>query len=318
MLPGRLALLLSRAAKHGALAFAGPLLAALRDLHALAPLEQHDLQLLLQPLAACLQRPELAAAAAQLLPALATCGAPHAEVVQAALAAQAPLLQHLGMEAFRLYARACPPENVGRAVPPGACNPGAPCGTWGACLPPSKEGKELGCLPAMQHFAQLVLFRACHACCMMPLHAETGLPGETFTALMQQYAVRSPGPLPAAGEAAAWAAALRQEALGAAAALRRTVEAHRAAAEAAAAGAAAEPPARSRSEPPSQEGGSAGSSEQRGAAPGALVAAAERLDRALAHLEAALGSAQLDPAAASTLQRCAARLAQLLAAPAEA
>lgn len=126
ILPGRLALLLSHAAKHGTLDFAGPLLAALRDLHVLAPLEQHDLQLLLPPLAACLQRPELAAAAAQLVPALAACSMAHAEVVQAALASPAPLLQHLGMEAFRQYARACPPENVGRAVPPSACNPGAP------------------------------------------------------------------------------------------------------------------------------------------------------------------------------------------------
>ncbi len=46
-----------------------------------------------------------------------------------------------------------------------------------------------------------------------------------------------------------------------------------------------------------------------------LAAAAERLDRALLHLEAALGGAPLDPAAASTLQRCTARLAQLLAVP---
>ncbi len=136
VLPGRLALLLSHAAKHGTLSFAGPLLAALRDLHTLAPLEQHDLQLLLQPLVACLQRPELAAAAAQLVPALATCSTPHAEVVQAALAAEPPLLQHLGMEAFRLYARACPPENVGRAVPPSACNPGVCRDPGGTCLLP--------------------------------------------------------------------------------------------------------------------------------------------------------------------------------------
>ncbi|KAL4457975.1 hypothetical protein ABPG75_012840 [Micractinium tetrahymenae] len=270
ILPGRLALLLSHAAKHGALSFAGPLLAALRDLQSLAPLEQHDLQLLLPALTACLQRPELAAAAAQLVPALATCSTPHAEVVQAALAAPTPLLQHLGMEAFRLYARACPPENVGRAVPPAACNP------------------------------------------------DTGLPGEAFTALMQQYAARTPGPPPAEEEMAAWAAALRQEALGAAAALRRAAEAHRAAAEAAGAGRAAEPASRSGSEPPSPGAGSAGSGEQGAVARDAVAAAAEQLDSALSQLEAALEGAPLDAAAAGTLQRCAARLAQLLAAPAQA
>lgn len=152
-----------------------------------------------------------------------------------------------------------------------------------------------------------------HAVPALHLHAETGLPGEAFTALMQQYAARSPVAPLADEEVAAWAAALRQEALGAAAALRRAVEARRAAAGAADNAAAAEPPSRLDSEPPSQEGGSPGRSKGGRAAPGAVATAANHLDGALAQLEAALAGGPLDAAVATTLQRCAARLDQLLA-----
>lgn len=116
--------LLCHAMNRNIFSFAAPALAGLRDLQSLGLLETHDLASLVPVLAACLGRPEAAAAAAELVPALAACAAPHMDVVHMALTAPPPLLQHLGLEAFRLYALACPKENVPKAVPPSARDPG--------------------------------------------------------------------------------------------------------------------------------------------------------------------------------------------------
>jgi hypothetical protein len=127
-LSSRLVTLLTRTVGRGVFACAAPALAALRDLRAYAPLAPQELEALVPVLAACLQRPELAAVAAELAPAFARCAAPHAELLHAALSAQPPLLRHLGLEGFRLYAKACPSANVAAALPPSLRNPGGPVG----------------------------------------------------------------------------------------------------------------------------------------------------------------------------------------------
>lgn len=108
----------------GLFAAAALALGALRDLDT-SLLRPDELASLAPALAACQQRPELAGGVAGVAPALARCPAPHAEVVQAALAAPGPLAQHLGVEAFRAYAQACPAAALMQALPPSMLNPGA-------------------------------------------------------------------------------------------------------------------------------------------------------------------------------------------------
>lgn len=114
----RLAVVLTRTVAHGVFAFAAPVLGALADLQGLSPLQPQELELLLPALAACQQRPELAAAVSALVPALAHCPTLHTHVLQSALSGQSPLQQHLGMEAYRRYAKTCPPDNIMAALPP--------------------------------------------------------------------------------------------------------------------------------------------------------------------------------------------------------
>lgn len=155
----------------------------------------------------------------------------------------------------------------------------------------------------------------------LPVVTKEVLPG--FAALLAQYTQRSPAGAPAQlqdEEAAAWAAALRQEALGAAAALRRAVEACRAAAAEAEAAGSGDDDGPSHGNAHSQGGAEqhgqrqqdVGSSEGEGA--GAVAAAAEQLARAVSQLGAALRHAPLDAATAHALQQCAAQLGQLLGA----
>lgn len=109
----------------GVLAFAAPSLALLRAAQALVPPSPAELEGLVPVLAACLQRPDLAALVAELAPALAHCPGPHAEVMHAVVGAAPPPLQHLGLEAFYRYAKACPPANIMAALPPAMRHPGA-------------------------------------------------------------------------------------------------------------------------------------------------------------------------------------------------
>lgn len=125
-LPSRLVTLLARAVSKGVFAFAAPALGALRNLDT-ASLRPEELAALVPALATCQQRPGLAAAVAEVAPALARCPSPHAEVLQVALSSHSPLLQHLGMEAFRQYAQACPAAALTKALPPSMLNPG---GWW--------------------------------------------------------------------------------------------------------------------------------------------------------------------------------------------
>ncbi len=131
----RIAFLLAHAVQRGMHSLASPCLAALA---ALPPLEAGELEQLVPTLVACQQQPELAAAVAGVAPVLASCPAPHAHVLQALLLQEGPLLQHLGMEAFRRYAQTCPPENVVLAVPPALKDPGG-------CSGPVAVGTSISC-----------------------------------------------------------------------------------------------------------------------------------------------------------------------------
>lgn len=128
----RLLYLLPKTVGGGTFDFAAPCLAALRHLLPTPPArEQGGLEpelgaRLVLVLAACQQRPKLAVAAAALSPALAKCGAPHAELLQAVLCEQGPLQQHVGLEAYVVYARASAshPDLVTAAIPASMRDPG--------------------------------------------------------------------------------------------------------------------------------------------------------------------------------------------------
>lgn len=119
-------------AAKGLFVAAAPALGALRNLDTCL-LRPEELASLAPALAACQQHPELAGAVAGVAPALARCPSPHAEVVQAALAAPGPLAQHLGVEAFRAYAQACPAAALMQALPPSMLNPGVGGVAAGRC-----------------------------------------------------------------------------------------------------------------------------------------------------------------------------------------
>lgn len=128
----RLLYLLPKTVASGTFDFAAPCLAALSHLLPTPPARQQgglDAELgarLVVVLAACQQRPELAVAAAALSPALAKCGAAHAELLQAVLCERGPLTQHAGLEAYVVYARASAshPDLVTAAIPPRMRDPG--------------------------------------------------------------------------------------------------------------------------------------------------------------------------------------------------
>lgn len=299
-LPARLVTLLARTARHGVFGCAAPALGALCDLQELwgrgqgagerEPVGPEQLEELVPALAAYQQRPELAPAVAALIPSLASCDVPHTHLVHAALAAAPPLLQHLGMEALRRYARLCPAASLLAALPPALKDPGGLllAGGRDAALPGGLLLQRLvGGLPPHSTIASHDLLPS-HP---LTLGAGTGqaLPG--VRDVIAQYVARTPNGAWQVDpeEAAAWAAALRQEALGAAPALRRAVEALRARAEAACNG-----------------------SPPEAASNGAALAAAQQVASSIQAAEAALAAAPLDPAAAQVLQQCSARLAQLL------
>jgi hypothetical protein len=292
--------LLARAAARGQFAFAAPLLAMLPLLLPTPPAPgQPELpdgkgEALTQALAACQRRPELAVAAAAAAPALARCAAPHAELLQAVLGERGALAGHAGLEAYRLYARASAPlpQLVAAAIPPAMRNPGAfgkggrGEGAAGRRCPSRIQPRPWEGAPA-----DVALPPA------RPPAAETGMASAELAALLHQYFQRCPdAQAPGGGGqglAAAWALALREEALAAAAALRRAVEACRACAK----------------EVQAQGGQAPG-----GATATPLAAAVREVERGVEQLDGLLrsgGSASLDPALASTLQQCSACLMRM-------
>lgn len=116
-----------------------------------------------------------------------------------------------------------------------------------------------------------------------------------MVSLLTQYTQRSAvgGDGPAEAEVAAWAAALRQEALGAAGALRRALEALR-------------------SQDPGDDHPASGSPLPGEAGDGALAAAVQAVAASIQQAEAAMQAASLDPSSAQLLRQCSDRLAQLL------
>ena len=134
---------------------------------------------------------------------------------------------------------------------------------------------------------------------------------ESFATLLQQYTQRCPGSssYPSDQDAAAWAAALREEALGATAALRRVLEAHRVLAAATGGGEAAASAGQLELQHQKQE-------RRRGAEGSSGVPpAVQQLVRSVSQLEAALRGGQggsLDCAAAREVQQCLARLSHLM------
>ena len=134
---------------------------------------------------------------------------------------------------------------------------------------------------------------------------------ESFATLLQHYTQRCPGSSthPSDQDAAAWAAALREEALGATAALRRLLEAHRAQAATAGGGEAAASAGHLELQQQKQ-GRLQGAEDSSGVPP-----AVQQLVRSVSQLEAALRGGQggsLDGAAAREVQQCLARLSHLL------
>jgi len=135
---------------------------------------------------------------------------------------------------------------------------------------------------------------------------------ESFATLLQQYTQRCPGSSthPSDQDAAAWAAALREEALGATAALRRLLEAHRAHQAATAGGGEAAASAGHLELQQQRQGRLQGAEDSSGVPP-----AVQQLVRSVSQLEAALRGGQggsLDGAAAREVQQCLARLSHLL------
>lgn len=113
--------------------------------------------------------------------------------------------------------------------------------------------------------------------------------------LLTQYTQRSvaEGSGPADAEVAGWAAALRQDALGAAGALRRALEAVRA-------------------QDPGDGYTTSGSPPPGNEEDGTLAAAVQAVAASIQQAEAALQAASLDPSSAQLLRQCSDRLAQLL------
>ncbi len=113
--------------------------------------------------------------------------------------------------------------------------------------------------------------------------------------LLTQYTQRSTakGSGPGEAEVAGWAAALRQEALGAAGALRRALEVLR-------------------SQDPGESRAASGSPPPDEAGNGALAAAVAAVAASIQQAEAAVQAAPLDPSSAQLLRQCFDRLEQLL------
>lgn len=185
-LPSRLATVLEHAVvRRGVFAVAAPALSALRGLHTLSPLSPPDLESLIPALAACAARPETAAAAAALAPALARCTALHAHVLHAVLSARSPLMHHLGLEALRIYAKTCPGEALAAAVPPSMrSNPGGGVrnGPWPCLLP---------CRPCLALSARSHSFPS--SPCALQTRASLCSCSSTCSACLARQGTRQPG-----------------------------------------------------------------------------------------------------------------------------